>query len=70
MLYALLDPSAKLQALEGAGKLGQKLAYLEESKTLPFGEVWDELCLRADVPVGPSWIADVESYEGTVLSQR
>jgi L-rhamnose isomerase len=70
MLYALLDPSAKLQALEGAGKLGQKLAYLEESKTLPFGEVWDELCLRADVPVGPSWIADVESYESTVLSQR
>lgn len=70
MLYALLDPSARLQGLESEGKLAQKLALMEEAKTLPFGEVWDELCRRAEVPTGANWIPDVEAYEANVLSGR
>lgn len=70
MLNALLDPTAKLQAMEQSGKLGQKLAFLEEAKHLPFGDVWDELCRRADVPVGGAWVAEAEQYEAEVLSGR
>lgn len=70
LLYALLDPTERLQALESRGKLAQKLALLEEVRTLPFGAVWDELCRRADVPVGPGWIDELDTYERNVLSQR
>ena len=70
ILNALLDPTSTLHQLEGEGKNAQKLALMEEFKTLPFGAVWDELCARADVPVGKSWIADMETYETNVLSGR
>jgi len=70
ILYALLDPSARLKALEAEGKYAQKLALMEEAKTLPFGEVWDELCRRANVPVGPAWIDQVEAYEAKTLASR
>jgi L-rhamnose isomerase len=70
LLYALLEPSALIQALEREGKLAQKLAWMEETKTLPFGAVWDELCRRADVPLGAAWIAEVERYEAGVLAHR
>jgi L-rhamnose isomerase len=70
ILYGLLDPSPRLKRLELEGKLGQKLATMEEAKTLPFGDVWDELCRRADVPIGASWIGDIEAYERDVLCAR
>src|SRR5262249_48920415 len=70
ILNALLDPTARLQEAEAAGRLGRKLALLEEVKTLPFGDVWDELCLRADVPIGTAWIDEVETYEKSTLSKR
>ena len=70
ILNALLEPSAMVQSFELTGKHAQKLAMLEEFKTLPFGEVWDELCRRADVPVGKAWISDMEAYEESVLSER
>ncbi|MEZ0325549.1 MAG: L-rhamnose isomerase [Fimbriimonas sp.] len=70
MLYALLDPQSKLKESESRGRLGRKLALMEEAKTLPFGDVWDELCRRADVPVGAAWIDEVERYESNVLAGR
>ena len=70
MLYALLDPSQLLQKEEADGRLAAKLALMEEAKTLPFGEVWDELCRRADVPVGRSWIDEVQRYEREVTALR
>jgi L-rhamnose isomerase len=70
ILFALLDPTAQLQTAEGAGNLARKLALAEEAKTLPFGDVWDELCRRADVPVGVDWIDAVETYEREVLAKR
>src|SRR5471030_1627614 len=51
ILNALLDPTVAIQNYEAVGKNAQKLALMEESKTLPFGEIWDELCRRANVPV-------------------
>ena len=70
ILYALLDPVAQLQQLEAEGKNAQRLALMEETKSLPFGAVWDMLCLKADVPAGPAWIGEMETYEKDVLSAR
>jgi L-rhamnose isomerase len=70
MLYALLDPSGQLRAMESAGQGAHKLAWMEEVKTLPFGAVWDYACHQAGVPVGAGWLRDVDAYEARVLSAR
>lgn len=70
LLYGLVDPSEYLRNLESEGKHAQKLALMEDFKTMPFSAVWDMCCLKAGVPVGPSWIAEVEKYENEVLSKR
>jgi L-rhamnose isomerase len=69
ILYAQLDPTAALQRCEADGDGTQRLALMEEMKTMPFGAVWDELCRRADTPVGIDWIAEVRVYE-QALSER
>jgi L-rhamnose isomerase len=66
LLYALLEPVATLQQLNGAGKL----ALLEELKTMPFGAVWDELCEKDGVPATNAWMKDVTKYEKAVLAKR
>ena len=63
ILYALLDPSAMLKQYEDAGKNSQRLAVMEEFKTMPFGAVWTQLCEQASVPVGTDWLAEMEAYE-------
>ena len=70
ILNALLDPSAHLIGLEVEGKAGQKLALMESVKTLPYGAVWDMLCLRAGVPAAGGWVPQIEAYEHDVLSKR
>ena len=63
ILYALLDPSATLKQYEDAGKNSQRLAVMEEFKTMPFGAVWTRLCEEAGVPAGTDWLAEMEAYE-------
>ena len=46
------------------------LAVSEETKTLPFGEVWDEYCRRCGAPVGMDWLLEAEKYESEVLPLR
>ncbi len=70
LLLALLEPSAKLREHEAAGDFTSRLALLEETKSLPFGAVWDEHCRRHDTPVGPAWLAEVKRYEREVLAHR
>lgn len=70
ILYALLDPVARLQADERAGRNAQKLALMEEWKTMPFEAVWHKLCLQDGTPPGAAWLSDVETYERDVLAQR
>jgi L-rhamnose isomerase len=50
ILYALLEPTDKLIAYEREGDLTRRLACVEETKTLPFGAVWNEFCERENVP--------------------
>jgi L-rhamnose isomerase len=70
ILYALLEPVEMLQRLEAEGKGAQKLALMEHAKDLPFGAVWDMLCVQADVPPGAEWLQAMESYEAEVLEAR
>ncbi len=70
ILYALLEPWELLKEYEESGKYFQRLALLQELKTLPFGAVWDYYCHIRDVPVGMDWIKEVEAYERDVLSKR
>lgn len=70
LLVALLEPRQQLITLEAEGDFTSRLALLEELKTLPFGDVWDEHCRRQNVPVGTEWIAKVKAYEQKVLFKR
>jgi len=70
ILYALLDPTEKLQAVETEGRNAERLALMEEFKSMPFAAVWDELCSRADVPVGADWIREMTDYEESVQTKR
>ena len=70
LLLALLEPIARLREAEVAGNHTARLALLEESRTLPFGAVWDEYCRRQNVPVGSAWLDEVNRYERDVLSAR
>jgi L-rhamnose isomerase len=56
LLWALLEPGATLRALEAGGDFTGRLVLLEELKTMPFGDVWNEHCRRANVPVGLAWL--------------
>ena len=70
MTRALLEPTAQLSRYELEGKGFQELGLLEECKALPWNAVYDEFCLRNDVPVGADFIAEIEKYEADVTSKR
>jgi len=69
-LIALLEPTKSLIAMEEAGQNFERLAMLEELKTMPFSAVWDYYCLESGVPVGTDYIAAIQQYEKNVLSLR
>ena len=68
LLLALLQPIKKIRSAEESGALWERLALMEESKTLPAGAVWEEFLRRSDVPSG--WMAEIRSYETSELSRR
>ncbi|WP_455103004.1 L-rhamnose isomerase [Phocaeicola abscessus] len=70
LLSALLEPLATLRKYEDEGKWFERLALLEETKTLPFGAVYDYFNQKHDVPVGEAFIPSVEAYEAAVTSKR
>ncbi len=70
ILSALLEPLDKLRKYEAAGQGFQRLALLEEAKTLPFGAVFDYFNYKNNVPVGEEFISAIERYENDVTSKR
>ncbi len=70
LLIALLSPLPTLRQCEAQGDFTSRLALQEELKTLPFGAVWDFYCAKANAPVGEAWLAEIKSYENTVLARR
>lgn len=70
LLQALLEPLAKLREYEAAGQGFERLALLEEAKSLPWNAVWDKFCAECGVPVGEAYIAEIQQYERDVTSKR
>lgn len=70
ILSALLEPLSKLRAYEANSQGFQRLALLEEAKTLPFGAVFDYFNYKNGVPVGEEFILAIEQYEKEVTSKR
>jgi L-rhamnose isomerase len=69
-LEALLEPYKLLVDAEKTGRFTERLALMEEFKTLPFCAVWDKLCLMDGVAAGCNWIGEVNQYEKNVLVKR
>ena len=70
LLQALLEPLDLLRQYEDKGQGFEKLALLEEMKSLPFGAVYDYFNLKNNVPVGEEFIAKVQQYEKEVTMKR
>jgi len=70
LLEALLEPTALIREAENSGRNHERLALMEESKTLPFAAVWDKYCLAQGVPVGTDWLAKVADWEQKTLPGR
>ena len=70
MLKALLEPRDLIAKHELAGDTYEVLQLVEEGKAMPWNAVYDEFCVRNNVPVGNDVIAVVKEYEKTVLANR
>ena len=70
LLQALLEPLTTLREYEAEGKGFERLAMLEECKSLPWNAVWDMFCMKNGVPVGEEYIAEINRYEEEVTSKR
>lgn len=70
MIKALLEPKEMISKLELEGKTFQVLQFIEEEKAMPWNAVYDEFCVRNNVPVGNEVIGVIEQYEKDVTSKR
>ena len=70
MIKALLEPKEMISQLELEGKTFQVLQLIEEEKAMPWNAVYDEFCVRNNVPVGNEVIGVIEQYEKDVTSKR
>ena len=69
-LRAWLEPTATLKAMENRFDNTARLAWLEESKSLPWQAVWDWFCASHRVPVGIDWLKVVKATEAINVSKR
>jgi L-rhamnose isomerase len=70
LLAGLLEPTAKLRAMESAGDHTGRLALFEQVKAMPLGAVWDHYCQTQNVPLDGQWLDVVRDYERRVLAKR
>ena len=70
LLQALLEPIAQLRTFEANGQNFERLALLEEAKSLPWAAVYDKYCQSKGVIAGEAYIANIQKYEVDVTSKR
>ena len=70
LLQALLEPTEKLRNYEKEDKRFQRMAYLEELKSMPWNAVYNYYCYKQNIPVGENYISEIETYEAEVTSKR
>ena len=69
LLWALLQPNARLKALQDEANFTELMVLQEELKTLPFEGVWAE-CLRREHQKGAEWFMEIKDYENKILKER
>ena len=67
ILLGLLAPQSRLVAAENSRDASARLALFEDWRSLPWGAVWDEHCLRHDRAIDGTWLPAVQLYESTLL---
>lgn len=70
LLFALLQPNKTLHKLQETGNMTELMAWQEELKLYPFGDVWNYFCEKNGVPVGLEYCEKIKKYEKEVLSKR
>ena len=70
VMTALLEPTGLLLDEENRGNYGNRLALMEEFKSLPVGAVWNKYCCDRNVPAGAEWLDTVREYEENVILKR
>lgn len=70
LLWALLQPDDELRKMQDNADFTGKMMLMEEVKTLPFGDVWEEYCARQGVSADKAWYDEVMDYERKVLVNR
>ena len=71
LLFALLQPTEQMQALQDAGRFTELMLCAEQLKTMPFPAVWERYCAEQGVPAeDAAWFGTVQAYERDVLSGR
>ncbi len=68
LLYALLEPSKTMKALQDQNNLTELMVLQEELKTMPLGDVWAEFLKKEKV--NADYLKEVKKYEEEVLSKR
>lgn len=70
LLAAMLSPVVQLRTYERERKNFERLALLEEAKTMPLGDVWNYFCALHEVPPAEKYIGEIQQYEKQVLIKR
>ena len=52
------------------GNFTELMVRQEETKTLPFGDIWAQYCEECNVPVDGAWFDEIKAYETEVLAKR
>jgi L-rhamnose isomerase len=66
LLRAFLTPFNILNKVEIDLDFSKRFMITEEIKDLPYGLIWNEFCLRNDVPTGQNLISVLDSYQQSV----
>jgi len=70
LLQALLEPIDQLRTFEANGQNFERLALLEELKSMPWAAVYDYYCAKNGVTAGNAYIAEIQQYEKDTTSKR
>ena len=68
LLFALLQPDERMKKLQSESNFTEIMYLLEEMKTAPLGDVWNEYLERENIPA--DYLAEVKKYEEEVLVKR
>ena len=68
LLFALLQPDERMKKLQSESNFTEIMYLLEEMKTAPLGDVWNEYLERENIPA--DYLAEVKKYEQEVLVKR